>query len=491
MKRILFCLSVVISFFIIGCVKAETFTEGAWINGEYINKVKDGRINYLTAQFINDSSGDTVYCLEPFVEFQNGSDYVKYEDGFENHLNLTSEQVRRVKLLGYYGYGYGSRTESKWYVITQYLIWKVIDPAANIYFTDKLNGKRIDKYTTEIAELQRDVEIAMTLPSFSNYYEIPYKEGITITDNNNVLSNYSVKSSDYDYALNGNSFEIKNVMIDGKVVFKQNFNNRYNSPAIYLHASSQKLFKVGKPDELEKEINIKSISGSILLDIKDDDSVYTVESEFSNVCYTIYDKNDQEVDNVCTNQEMKYKTGSLELGEYYVKQISTGVGYRKDENIYKVVITKENLNQTVELKNVLIRNDIEIDKKYCKNDVCSVEPNAVFDVYDKNETRVKELVTDNNGEAKITLGYGGYMLRQTKGMEGYSFADDIHSRIVNETDKLRYSINNNYIETKVEYVKEVVEEVAPPDTRADNYLVRIGQLIRNMCYIFGKNWKKC
>ncbi len=491
MKRILFCLSVVISFFIIGKVKAETFTEGAWINGEYINKVKDGRINYLTAQFINDSSGDTVYCLEPFVEFQNGSDYVKYEDGFENHLSLTSEQVRRVKLLGYYGYGYSNRTESKWYVITQYLIWKVIDPSANIYFTDKLNGKKIDKYTGEIAELQNDVERAMAVPAFNNYYEVPYGEMLTISDGNNVLNDYSVKSSDYDYAINGNNLEIKNVLINGKMIFKQNFNARYNTPAIYLHSSSQKLFKVGKPDELEKEINIKALSGSILLDIKDDDSVYTVESEFSNVCYTIYDKDGKEVDNVCTNQEIKYKTGSLVLGEYYIKQISTGIGYRKDEKVYEVILTRENLEQTVELKNILIRNDIVINKNYCKNDVCLVEPDAFFDVYDKNNTKVKELVTDSKGEASIQLGYGSYMIRQTKGMEGYSFADDINSRIVNETDKLLYSIRNNYIETKVESVKMVVEEELPPDTRADSYFVKIGQLVRNLCFIFGKYWKKC
>ena len=490
MKKILIFVSVMISCFFMSTVKAETFTEGSWINGEYINKVKDGKTYYLTAQFINDNSGDTVYCLEPFVEFQSGSDYVKYEDGFERYLNLSSEQVRRIKLIGYYGYGYNNRTDNKWYVITQYLIWKVIDPSANIYFTDKLNGQKIDKYVTEINELQSDVDKAMTNIGLNNIYDVTYKNNLVIIDSNDSLSNYII-NSDYNYEIEGNKLTVKNVMKDGNITFKQNFNNRNNEPAIYLHASSQKLFKVGRPNPLEKTVNVKVISGSILMDIKDDDSIYTVESEFSNVCYAVYDENDKEIDKVCTNQEMKYKIENLEMGEYHIKQISTGVGYKIDETVYTVSITRDNPDQTIELKNVLIRNDIIVNKKYCKNDICAVEADAIFDVYDKNEDKVSEIITDNNGEASIKLGYGSYTLRQTKGKEGYSFASDIFSRIVNETDKLLYMVNNNYIETKVASVSEVVEDVVPPATRSDSSFVKIGQFIKNICHIFGKKWGKC
>lgn len=490
MKRIIFCLSVMISFFIIGNVKAETFTEGAWINGEYISKVKDGRTYFLTAQFIQDNQGEAIYCLEPFVDFQSGSDYVKYEDGFERYLNLTTEQVRRIKLIGYYGYGFDYRVDSKWYVITQYMIWKVIDPNADIYFTDKLNGKRIDKYAGEIAELENDVNKAMLNVNLNNSYDVTYKDGLLLNDSNGVLDNFLVESSDFEYNRNGNSLEIKNVLNDGKIVFKQTFTNRTNAPAIYLHASSQKLLRVGRPDELRKEVNIKVISGSIEMDIKEDDSVYTVESDFNNVCYGIYDKDNNEVNKVCTDKELKYKMDSLVMGDYFIKQLSVGTGYRKDERTYKVTITKDNPDQVIELKNALIRNDVVIDKSYCKNEECLVESDAKFEVYDKNDNKVKELVTDSDGIADVELGYGSYKFKQVEGKEGYSFVDDFMTRIVNETDKLLYALKNNYIETKVASVSEVVNEEMPPDTRTGSF-VKIGQILRNICYIFGQKWGKC
>ena len=79
-----------------------------------------------------------------------------------------------------------------------------------------------------------------------------------------------------------------------------------------MHTSSQKLFKVGKPEELEREINIEVIKGSIMLDIKDDDSVYTVESNFDNVIENISERN---------NPIQKYfqinTPGNYNMNKYY------------------------------------------------------------------------------------------------------------------------------------------------------------------------------
>ena len=474
MKKILLLVCVMASFIFMGNVSAETFREGNFISGEYINKVKNGKTYYLTAQFIKDDSNDSIYCLEPFVEFTTGSNYVKYESDFENQLNLTSAQVRRIKLLGYLGYNYNGRTDNKWYVITQYLMWKTIDPSADIYFTDRLNGNRINKYESEINEIERDVRNYEETLFDNAYYHVPLGETLVINETNDKLKNYVIKNSDLDVTLNNDSLTIKNVMQNGKVVLKQKFDKKDNAPAIYLHTSSQKLFKVGKPEELEREINIEVIKGSIMLDIKDDDSVYTVESNFDNVCYGIFDESDKELERVCTNQELKYKKENLKMGIYTIRQLSTGIGYVPDENVYIVDINKSQTDKIVELKNKLIRNDIVINKSYCKGSNCLVEAGAVFDVTDKNGDLVKTLTTDNTGITNIELGYGSYTIEQTKGMEGYSMADIIETRIVNETDKLLYNINNIFIEkpkeeTKVASVVKIIEE-EPPETRADSFV---------------------
>ena len=204
MKKILLLVCVMASFIFMGDVSAETFREGNFISGEYINKVKNGKTYYLTAQFIKDDSNDSIYCLEPFVDFSSGSNYVKYESDFENQLNLTGAQVRRIKLLGYLGYNYNGRTDNKWYVITQYLIWKTIDPSADIYFTDRLNGNRINKYESEINEIERDVRNYEENIFDSSQFTVPLDEKLVLGEPNGKLQNYVIKSSDFDVTLDNN-----------------------------------------------------------------------------------------------------------------------------------------------------------------------------------------------------------------------------------------------------------------------------------------------
>ena len=487
MKKILLLVCVMASFIFMGNVSAETFREGNFISGEYINKVKNGKTYFLTAQFIKDDSNDSIYCLEPFVEFNSGNNYVKYESGFEEHLNLTKEQIRRIKLLGYYGYNYNNRTESKWYVITQYLIWKTIDPSADIYFTDRLNGNRINKYESEINEIERDVSYVDQAIWGSSIYRVALEEPLVLEDQSGILQNYSVLSSDFATSINNNTLIIDNITQSGRVVLKQKFDRKNNAPAIYLHTSSQKLFKVGKPEELEKEIKIEVISGSITLNIEDDDSVYTTESNL-NVCYGIYDDNDVEVSRVCTDKELKYRKDQLRMGNYYVKQLIGGTGYLFDDQRYSFTINMDEPDKIVTLKNVLIRNDIVINKSYCKGSNCLVEPDAIFNISDSSGTLVKSLTTDATGLASIQLGYGSYTIEQTKGKEGYSMADIIETKIENETDKLLYNVNNYYIEepepeeTRVEAVIKEIEE-KPPETKVDSFGAIIKELILNIIKI--------
>ena len=134
MKKILYGLLVLFSF--VSFVKAESFVEGKFISGEYVNKVKAGVTNYVTMQFIKDNDGNIVYCLEPYVLFKEGDNYEKYEWDLSSYNKLSDEQRRQIELISYYGYGYNGRTTNKWYVITQVLIWKTVDTRGDIYFTD-------------------------------------------------------------------------------------------------------------------------------------------------------------------------------------------------------------------------------------------------------------------------------------------------------------------------------------------------------------------
>lgn len=59
---------------------------------------------------------------------------------------MTEEEWEKISLIAYYGYGYFdskvNHTDLKWYSVTQFMIWQVVPHGYDIYFTDKLDGKK-------------------------------------------------------------------------------------------------------------------------------------------------------------------------------------------------------------------------------------------------------------------------------------------------------------------------------------------------------------
>ena len=457
-------------FFVgVGFVKAETFYEGDYISGEYINKVIDGKTYYLTMQYIKDSKGNIVYCLEPFVKFIDGKAYTEYTGDLTGYKDLSAEQKRRISLIIYYGYGYGNRTSSKWYVITQYLVWKEVNSSADIYFTSTLNGTKISKYSSEQEAILKDVNNHDVVPSFVKKHVLNYKENYIIQGLN---KNYEIVSSDFSYGYNSSNYFVISEALDSGVIEVRKISNYYdNKVAIYDSSNSQDVIKPGNVNNDIMKINIIVNKGDITLDIRDDDSVYTIESDFSNTCYEI-SKDSELIDSVCTNDEaLVYRTVSLEYGEYTIKQVSVGIGYIEDKEVYTVIINDNNKNASLVLYNKLLKNDIQLVKYACKDNVCGYEENAVFEVYDRDNNLVDRLITNSKGYSYITLGYGNYNVKQVQGIEGYTLSDAYTSKIVDEST-LHYKELYNYYIVKEEEVKSEFKEIPViPETSTDNFLV--------------------
>ncbi len=452
-----------------GFVKAETFYEGDYISGEYINKVIDGKTYYLTMQYIKDSKGNIVYCLEPFVKFVDGKAYTEYNGDLTGYKDLSDEQKRRISLIIYYGYGYGDRTSSKWYVVTQYLVWKEVNSSADIYFTSTLNGTKISKYSSEQEAILKDVNNHDVVPSFVKKYVLNYKEDYIIQGLN---KNYEIVSSDFSYGYNSSNNLVISGALDSGVIEVRKISNYYdNKVAIYDSSNSQDVIKPGNVINDIMKINIIVNKGDITLDIRDDDSVYTVESDFSNTCYEI-SKDDVLIDSVCTSDHaLVYRTDSLEYGEYIIKQVSVGIGYIEDKEVYTVVVNDNNKNASLILYNKLLKNDIQLVKYACKDNVCGYEENAVFEVYDRDNNLVDSLITNSKGYSAITLGYGGYNVKQIKGIEGYTLSDTFTEKIVDESTVHYKELYNYYIVNEEEVKSEIKEVPVIPETGTDNFLV--------------------
>lgn len=468
LRKIIFCCLCFGMFF--GITKAETFYEGDYISGEYINKVIDGKTYYMTLQYIKDNSGNIVYCLEPFVKFVDGKSYTEYTGDLVGYDKLTNEQKRKISLIIYYGYGYGDRTDSKWYVVTQYLVWKTVDSNANIYFTKTLNGKKIDKYLDEQNIILNDVVWHDIVPEFVGNYVVDYGDNISF---NGLNRDYIIEGINYYYEYDTNGYlTIKDVRDSSSFSVKKVSNYYSGDVVIYDSVNSQDVIRPGNVINNSMEMSIDVRKGDITLDIRDDDTVYTVESDFSDTCYDLY-KDNEIISSVCTDdQPIIYKTDYLKYGEYVIKQRSVGKGYIKDMNEYKVIIDENNKNPEIVLYNKLLRNNIEINKYYCIDNNCQYEEDAHFEVYDKNNKLVDTIITDNMGYGKSLLGYGSYNIKQVKGKENYTLNEEYWEKIVDEESSHYRILYDHYIEEEKEEevlgeIEVIPEIVDIPDTKVD------------------------
>ena len=441
LKKILF----VLMLFCIGfVVKAEQFKAGEYISGEYVKMVGKNTSKYLTIQIITDSNNRFVYCIEPFVLVDESyKDYITYESDLSGYKYLTEEQKRKISLLAYYGYGYGDRMTKKWYAITQLLIWRVVDPDSEFYFTDVLNGEKIDKYGGSINKLFNDVNSHDMEPGFIKDYEVGYKKDLVISDYN---TKYSIDSN-YTYSLNGTSLMVNEVLEEGYFKFQRDTSNYLWNVVIYDSDNSQDIIKPGKVLNNEYVINVKVNSGEITLDIRKDKEQFYNKGNFSNTCYEISNI-DVVVERICTgDDDLLYKTGQLAYGEYVIKQVSVGKGYEVDDNIYKVIVDGTN-DAIVILDNKLIKNKIEITKYYCVNENCLYEKDALFNVYD-GDVLVDSIITNEEGYGSVDVGMGEYTIIQEDGVDNYTFVDVYTEVIINSLDKHYKELYNYYIDENI------------------------------------------
>ena len=200
-------------------------------------------------------------------------------------------------------------------------------------------------------------------------------------------------------------------------------------------------------------------SGDITLDIRKDDSTIYNNSNFSNTCYEL-SRGEDIIDNVCTSEDnLIYKTNKLGYGEYSIKQVSTGVGYEVDNNVYNVIVDG---SEQLILENKLIKNKIELTKYYCINEDCLYEENAIFNIYN-NDLLVGSITTNSEGYGYIEVGIGEYTIIQEYGLDNYTFVDEYSESIVDSTSSHYKDLYNYYIEEDTGFFDTVVPEEVVDD----------------------------
>ena len=454
-------------------VNAESYAgQAIWpsekVDNVYFRKERpDGEIRYKQAQFFRRSEDNKfVYCLEPY-EYVNNT-YPFYEvirEDYANVLGFTEEQWERISLLAYYGYQYNENGydhhEAKWYPITQVMIWRTTNPDSDIYFTDTLNGNRTSKFDGEMAELDRLVSEHYKTPQFGTNMTLPIGSTIELTDSNNVLSNYKITgTNNIEARIEGNKLYITTNSIGEATINLEKKATKYEVPPIvYINTHSQNVFRLGEYDPVKAKLTVKVVGGKVTINKKDIETRTNTpqgEASLNGAVYGIYNLDGNKISTITTD-ENGISTSNLfnDLGRFYLLEETPSKGYLLDSNKYYFEITEDNLNPTVEVFEQVIKSDFEFTKVYASSNTGFMEPEVgiKFGIYNSNNVKIKEVITDNQGVVRFTLPYGKYVVKQLTTTPGHEKITDFDIEVNKEGQVLKKVISNAPITTKLRVVK--------------------------------------
>ena len=430
MKKILFCFAI---FFIgILCVNAETFSIGTKLVDQSI-VVTDGVRKYDSVPYIiTKSNGEVVYCLNPYELLDTNKEYNTY-DYNDSLFNLTDEVISRVNLIAYYGYGYPGHSDSKWYGVTQYLIWKELG-IGNVYYTNEIGGYEVSKYTDEIYDIERLVKNYSVNTLFGNdYYEYDLNKSYTLNINNESLNDYDIVSDNLEVYTEGSKLHV--ITTDKEGVFEIKFNRK--SPVtrnymLYNLAGAQSLIYPGKINNISFSIYIDVSNRSIEIHKKDSEGINREFASLSGAVYELY-YNNTRIRKFVTDENGFAIKEQLPIGNYILKEVTPSLGYKLDTNTYKITLNKNNKKQIITSYEKVIKGNLVIEKYYGNDGVYTLEDKVAFEIYDTKGNYI-DTITTKDGKASKKLDYGEYIIKQTSGKDGYKKVDNINLTILEEKD---------------------------------------------------------
>ena len=433
MKKIISLLIVLISLISFNNkVLAVTF------NGEVYEDIAISKDNLqkitftYAARFYQDGTNLISYCLEPFVILTNDGTYVEYDENNSN-LHLSDEQKDRIDKLAYYGYGYGDHTDKKWVTITQMLIWRTAEPTYKFNWLDNLRNRRfIYPYEDEIAELESLVATHDKKPSFDSS-TFTVSDTVTLTDTENVLSNYKVKSTTLvDAKIEGNKLIITSNSTNGdaEVVLVKKGNLGYVSK-YYYNPDSQNVMTRGDYGIVDIKIKGTVKKGTITIRKIDADTNTNVsqgEANLNGAIFELYDSEHNYIREFSLDKNGISTITPLDLGKYYIKEKKSGEGYILNDKEYEIDLN-DNEEVDIPISNKVVESKLIVKKLYgsksdLDNNKMKPEKDIVFEIYNNKNEKIHELKTDEYGTFEVLLPYGTYTLKQKTTTENYEKVED-------------------------------------------------------------------
>ena len=326
------------------------------------------------------ADGKEAYCIEPGHTLYSGNTLT--EDGSTVWKNLGSAKQKAINLALLYGKpGSGkslSGTEDQKWVATQLIVWEFVSGCRSTADGYKCtNTKLIDGICAGGANpgvksvynaISKSLANYSTVPSFASAiaskaetYEIKYSDGkytLTLTDSNNILSDFSFKTTGgVSASVSGNKLTLTSTSPVNDAV---TFNSAKSMPSVgnttlipYVDATLQDVITgvENDADPIRAYFKVKTSSGNLkLVKTSEDGNVANIE-------FTI--KGDGYSKTAKTNSKGEFELTDLVPGKYTVTE-HTPTEYAEQKS--KTVNVESGKTATVTFENILKKGSLEVLK---------------------------------------------------------------------------------------------------------------------------------
>ncbi len=377
------------------------------------------------------NSNKFVYCIQPGTSVYDEYSYDGYMSDYEVVANLSPEQWRMISLIAYYGFEYVDKeanidhTASKWYSVTQMLIWQYATTEFEIYFSKSIRNERIEKYTEETAEVLRLVEEHSKKPNLGNNIVAYLGSNLVINDSNNVLKGYKIISSNnVNATIDGNQLKITpNSKGDFSITFQKEFNKYDGLPIVYTNATSQNVMAKGNLDP-----NSFMITGTVKtggLELKKYDSINKSctpqkDGSLSGSVYKLYKEDGTFVQDLIIGTDCSASADNLDVGKYYVLESKAGIRYELDTEKHYFTLSAENPHASLTVYDKPIFGNLKLKKYDSITKKCTPQKDgslsgAIYKLYKSDGTFIQDLEINSNCEATANnLDIGKYYIKESK-----------------------------------------------------------------------------
>ena len=410
------------------------------------------------------ADGKEAYCIEPGHTLYSGNTLT--EDGSTVWKNLGSAKQKAINLALLYGKpGSGkslSGTEDQKWIATQLIVWEFVSGCRNTADGYKCtNTKFIDgicagganpgvksvynAISKSLANYSIVPSFASAIASKAETYEMKYLDGkytLTLTDSNNILSDFSFKTTGgVSASVSGNKLTLTSTSPVNDAV---TFNSAKSMPSVgnttlvpYGDASLQDVITgvENDADPIRAYFKVKTSSGNLkLVKTSEDGNVANIE-------FTV--KGDGYSKTVKTNSKGEFELTDLVPGNYTVTE-QTPTKYAEQKS--KTVNVESGKTATVSFSNVLKKWNLTVTKTDAETKSAQGDATlagAVYGIYN-NGKLVDKYTTDKNGGFSTSNYVCGdkWTLKEIEPSEGY-LLDETEYHIGAEAKK--YTLENNSV----------------------------------------------